>query len=395
LNNKYSVAYLLQYFEPYLFANNKTEKPVLHISLNPDPKDKVSDEGFKKIAAQYMQAMGYGNQPFIVFKHTDIERTHIHIVSACVDLNGKKISDSYDRPRSMKVCRELEQQYNLIPAAAQKYTQSDTVFQPVKYKAGNIKSQMAAVVRYLPQYYRFQNIGAYNALLSLFNITAEEVKSELYGKPKEGLVYFALNEQGKKTSNPFKASLFGKNAGYTQLQKHFEQSKENMKNHEAKTLLQHAIEIAIHTTSNENNFKQQLAAQGINVVVRKNSEGRMYGITFIDHHSKTVWNGSQLGKEFSANVFNDWWNNNRKPEVNITQSNQTQKRATKTTIAEKNILPQYPVFDFMNTEQAHQSEKESNWIAALGGWLPQAQGEDYEETAFANRMKKKKKSIVN
>jgi hypothetical protein len=80
----------------------------LHISLNPDPKDKVSDDKFREMAEQYMREMGYGEQPFVVFKHTDIDRSHIHIVSVCVDEEGKKISDKFEKMRSMNVCRELE-----------------------------------------------------------------------------------------------------------------------------------------------------------------------------------------------------------------------------------------------------------------------------------------------
>jgi hypothetical protein len=89
-DGSYSIAQLSRSFEPYLIANRKTEKPVLHISLNPDPGDTVNDNDFRNMAEEYMQQMGYGNQLYVVFKHTDIERTHIHIVSVCVDEQGKK-----------------------------------------------------------------------------------------------------------------------------------------------------------------------------------------------------------------------------------------------------------------------------------------------------------------
>src|SRR5690554_4078492 len=113
----------------------------------------------------------------------------------------------------MEVCRALDQKYNLIPAIEKQQTGNKQVFRPVDYKAGDVKSQIASVVRHLPKYYGYASLGAYNALLSLFNITTEEVKGELHGQSKSGLVYFAMNEQGEKASNPFKASLFGKQAG--------------------------------------------------------------------------------------------------------------------------------------------------------------------------------------
>lgn len=388
LDNTYSTNYLHQQFEPYLSANIKTEKPVRHISLNPDPADRVSNEQFMEMAQQYMQEMGYGNQPYIVFKHTDIERTHIHIVTICVGLDGKKIADSYDHPRSMGICRDLEQRYNLIPATEKQRTGNEEVFRPVDYRAGDIKSQIASVVRHLPRYYQYPSLGAYNALLSLYNITAEEVRGELNGQPKNGLVYFALNEQGEKASSPFKSSLFGKHAGLDELQNHFVVAKDKMKAGPVRAILKNPIEAAMHASNNEADFKKQLVEQGINTVVRRNDEGRVYGMTFIDHESRTVWNGSALSKNLSANVFNDWWLKSAvEQRQNTEQTITTDKPSPDKNIAGE-MAETHQLFDFLNKDQPTDG---LGLIDGLGGLFPEAQGEDYEEQAFTNRMKKKRK----
>lgn len=385
-DGRYTVAQLHRSFEPYFMANKRTEKPVLHISLNPDPADKVSDAQFVKMAQEYMERLGYGEQPYIVFKHTDIERTHIHIVSTCVDRYGKKIPDNYEKLRSMEICRALEQKYNLVPATEKQRTGNEQVFRPVDYRVGDVKSQIASVVRHLPKYYGYASFGAYNALLSLFKITSEEVKGELHGQPKNGLVYFGLNEQGEKASNPFKASLFGKQAGLDELQNQFATAKEKMKADPVRTVLKSTIEVAMHTATNEAYFKKQLLEQGINTVVRRNDEGRIYGMTFIDHESRTVWNGSQLGKNLSANVFNDWWNEQeigQRQEAEKTSA-QNQSSTTGNTVEKEEA---HSLFNFLNKEQP----TDDLLIDGLGGLLPEAQGEDYEEQEFANRMKKKEK----
>lgn len=389
-NAQYSVAQLVRSFEPYLIANRNTEKPILHISLNPDPKDNVSDEKFKLMAQEYMHELGYGEQPFVVFKHTDIDRTHIHIVSVCVDEEGKKISDKFEKRRSMNVCRELENKYGLKSATKKEHKPKDSVFQPVNYQTGDIKSQIASVVRYLPKYYRFQTLGEYNALLSLFNITTEKIESELQGKIKQGLLYFPLNEKEEKAGHPLKASLFGKNAGIPALELHFEESKQALKNHTAKLTIKASIEIAFQSTNDEKNFKKQLAEQRVNVIVRRNDTGRIYGITFIDHNSRTVWNGSRLGKELSANTFNDYWNHNIKPEIkrlNEPHPKISQHNAMKDLPAEK----PHELFDFLNKEITASSTNETSMMESFGGLLPEAQGEDYEEQDFTNKMKKKRR----
>lgn len=378
VDGRYSVAYFNKCFEPYFSANIKTEKAVRHISLNPDPADRVSDEQFTEMAQEYMERMGYGNQPYIVFKHTDIDRTHIHVVSTCVGIDGRKIPDDYDYPRSMAIFRDLETKYNLQKATEQEQKQANKIFRPVDYHEGDIKSQIASVVRYLTKYYNFSTMGSYNALLSLFNITAEGVKGERNGQTVNGLVYIALDEKGNKASNPFKASLFGKDAGIAQLQKHFEQSKEKMKTNPARSLLKNTVELAIHTTSNATDFKKQLTEQDINTVVRRNESGRIYGMTFIDHESRSVWNGSQLDRNLSANMFEDWWNNGNKPKLKIQD-----KPNTKTN--ELDNLPTKDLFEFLSQEHS------SNFDLSVFSLLLDAQGDDYEEEQFANRMKKKKK----
>src|SRR5690606_36619718 len=156
--------------------------------------------------------------------------------STCVGIDGKKIPDDYDHPRSMAICRDLETKYNLQKATEQEQKQTSKVFKPANYKNGDIERPIASVVRHLPKYYSFPTLGSYHALLSLFNITAEEVKGERNGPPVNGLVYVALDENGNKVSNPFKASLFGKDAGVVKLQKHFEQSKEKMKTNPARSV---------------------------------------------------------------------------------------------------------------------------------------------------------------
>ncbi|SMC89733.1 conjugal transfer protein MobB [Moheibacter sediminis] len=380
----YTVAQLAQSFAPYLIANRNTEKHTLHISLNPDPKDKVSDDRFRQMAEEYMREMGYGEQPFVVFKHTDIDRSHIHIVSVCVDEQGKKISDKFEKMRSMNVCRELERQHGLIPATDKEHKQNDKIFRPVGYRAGDVKSQIASVVRHLPNYYQYQTLGEYNALLSLFNITTEKVEGELQGKMQQGLLYIPLNEKGERAGHPFKASLFGKSAGLPALELHFAKCKTALKDSPTKQTLKSAVTIALKTTSAEQAFKKQLAEQGINVVVRRNDTGRIYGITFIDHNSKTVWNGSRLEKELSANTFNDYWNNNIKPDIK--EPAVLEPKLSTSNDADLPAEEPHHLFDFLAIDK-----HEDGLIEALGGLLSETQGDDYEEQDFANKMKKKRK----
>jgi hypothetical protein len=300
----YDLSICMRSFEPYLLANIKTEKPVLHISINPDPKDILTDEQLSSIAQDYLQKMGYGDQPFIVYKHEDIDRKHIHIVSLRVDETGKSIKDSFEHRRSMSACRELEQKYGLVPATKKQH-QDRSLLKTVRYEDGDVKHQIANVIRLAAVDYHFQSLKEYKALLSFYNINSEEVRGEVKGKLYRGLVYSALNDQGEKVGNPFKSSLFGKPVGIEALEKRIEKSVETIKQKGLKERSKKVISSALKSCTNRSSFEKELAKNGIIVLFRENEQGRIYGATFIDHEQKVVFNGSRLGKEFSANVFND------------------------------------------------------------------------------------------
>lgn len=305
-DNPYTIEHISRSFGDYLTANRKTEKPILHISLNPDPKDCVTEEQFIKLAEQYMQRMGFGDQPYIVYRHNDIGREHLHIVSVRVDETGRAISDSYEHERSMKVCRELEQQFDLTPAT-QKEWKEGLPLSPVDYEGGNLKGQLAGVIRPIAREWRFQSLGEYRAVLSLYGITVDEVKGEYGGREYHGLSYSATDKDGNKVGKPFKSSVFGKEAGIAALEKRMLSSAAWMKSHkDIATDTAARIASAMQTAGRDRTlFERELMRQGIGVVFRTNDAGRIYGATFINHADKTVFNGSRLGKEFSANVFND------------------------------------------------------------------------------------------
>ncbi|MCU7618461.1 relaxase/mobilization nuclease domain-containing protein [Chryseobacterium sp. PBS4-4] len=388
-DGQYTVSQLAHSFDSYLAANRNTEKYTLHISLNPDPKDEVSDESFIQMAEEYMQKLGYGDQPYVVFKHFDIDRTHIHIVTVVVDEMGKKISDRFEKRRSMEICRELENKYELVPATMKRVQKSDLIFHPVDYNAGDVKKQIASVIRHLQKYYQFRSLAEYNALLSLFNMTTEKVDGELQGQLQSGLLYFPLNEEGKKVGNPFKASLFGVDASLYALEKHFLKCRESLKDDILKSQLKSVIANIMESTFNENDFKNMLIRQGINTVIRRNNDGIMYGITFIDHRSKTVWNGSSLGKEFSSNAFTQKWKNKN---VSIEKKLILEKNETVDRNKSFSAPSEQPhlLFNFLETDQKR-IQSDDGVIESAGGLFLFHNEGDHEEQEFEHQIRKRRK----
>lgn len=281
-----------------------TKKPVIHISLNPHPDDKLTDNQLAAIGCEYLEQLGYGSQPYLIFKHEDIGREHIHIVSLRVDCDGKLIKNSFEHKRSKEITELLEQKYGLIPAQGQKQPELWQLTQ-VDPAQGNLKKQISAVIKPLASMYKFQSLGEYRALLSLYNIGLEEVKGEVRGKPFRGLVYSALDKDGNKIGTPLKSSLFGKSVGYDGLEKQMVKSGEQIKQQGQRERSLMTLSGIMNAARSESELRAKLQAVNIDLVVRRNEQGRIYGVTFIDHNDRCVFNGSRLGKEFSANTFND------------------------------------------------------------------------------------------
>lgn len=364
-----------QSFAPYLNANKNTEKPILHISINPHPDDIVSDKMYSDIAQTYMQKMGLGDQPYIVYKHEDLDRQHIHIVTVNVDEKGKKIGDSNNFYQSKKITRELEKTYNLHTAEKKKQSEDIPTFKRINYESGDIKKQIANISKFLIKNYRFQSVNELRALLSLYGVTIEEVKGEAKGKNYSGLVYSAINEKNEKVGTPIKASVIGKSVGYDVLQSRLEYSTKYMKEHKVFESPKLIVRSAIGSYTDRQTFLNDLAKNNINVVFRENTEGRIYGATFIDHQSRCVFNGSKMGKEFSANIFNDLFKGDttNTPPLIINPTDNT-------TIGSNadNLIDSF-------TENIEYNNKQE--VSTIDLSLLEQHGSDYAEEAFTRRMK--------
>lgn len=307
-DGRFDVATTAEDLLRWMPSHYRTEKPVVHISLNPDPEDRLTAEQLAKIAEKYMERMGWGEQPYIVFEHTDIDRQHIHIVSVQVGQDGRKVKDGKRNERSVAVTEELEREYGLHPAKERKRTE-DWRLAAVDCTKGDLKRQIGAVVKPAAAMYRFQTLGEFRALLAQYNIGVEEVRGERGGIPYRGLLYTVLDKDGNKAvAAPLKSSVFGKRVGFEELERYMARCAERFKKGGEREELRHRIEEALNEATSEQTLRECLRTRRIDLFLRRNDTGRIVGVTFIDHETRCVVNGSRLGKAYSANAFEERFN---------------------------------------------------------------------------------------
>lgn len=376
----------MQDFERFMPSHITTQKPVIHVSLNPHPDDKLTDSQLAEIGQKYMERLGYGSQPYMIFKHEDIDRQHIHIVSTRIRTDGSLVPDSFEKDRSNKIRRELEKEYNLIPAKGQKQGEAWKLA-PIDVSQGNLKKQVAGVIKPLAEMYRFQTLGEYRALLSLYNVGVEEIKGKNKGKPYRGLVYSALDGEGNRVGKPLKSSLFGKAHGFEGLETKFGTSKATIKTDGITVRTRTVVAASLANTRTESEFRAALQKKGIDLVLRRNDEGRIFGATFIDHNQRAVLNGSRLGKEFSANVLNERFADS--PLREDLQASET-KLPTQSDNLRKPSAPA-PSGQAV-TDAASPPDRSDDPMGSLLSILtPEAAGQDNKQPSLKRKKKKKRR----
>ncbi|KAA4192972.1 relaxase/mobilization nuclease domain-containing protein [Bacteroides ovatus] len=386
----------MQAFEPYIALNSHVKKPVIHISLNPSPKDILSEEQMAVLAQEFMEKFSYGNQPYIVWLHEDINRKHMHIVSVRINEKGEKIDHNREAVRAQNICREMEVKYGLHPTLGDHGERELLSLQKVDYPKGNVKAQVKHTARTLLECYNCHSLAEFNTLLNLYNVTVYEVRGNVDGNEYHGIMYGALDDNGQQVGTPFKSSKFGKVFGYEALQKKFAVSAEKMKKDNLSERTRQEITKAMQDIGTKEDFARRLKEADIEVVYRINSEGRLYGITFIDHIGRTVFNGSRLGKAFSANVFNELFNNpDADRERLIPQPKQKPSRQERETKAEE----RQEGVEYRQQENQNQNESSGSLIdtSALGAvdifsvLMEDDHTHEYIDPAFRYGRKKKKK----
>ncbi|WP_192347916.1 relaxase/mobilization nuclease domain-containing protein [Algoriphagus sp. Y33] len=284
--------------------NTRTTVNAVHISLNFAPGETIDNARLQEITKEYMHGIGFGNQPYLVYKHNDAGHPHLHIVTTNIELDGKRIPlHNIGKLKSEPVRKSIEKKYGLVPAEAHKkqlFTPKAVSVSKVNYGKTETKRAIGNVLQHVLNNYKFTSLPELNAVLKLYNITADRGGEGSRIFRNKGLVYRVLDESGNKTGVPIKASSFHFKPTLSTVEAKF--VKNELGRQKYLPGIRSAIDIAL--LKNPGITLDELVAtiekQGISTITRRNNEGRLYGITYIDHRTRSVFNGSVLGKKYSA-----------------------------------------------------------------------------------------------
>ncbi|MEE1947250.1 relaxase/mobilization nuclease domain-containing protein [Pedobacter sp. KR3-3] len=296
----------LERFQKLTRQNEMTKTNAVHISLNFSKDDILEAGDLKRIAIDYMRRIGFGDQPFLVYQHFDAPHPHIHIATVNIADGGKRIeTHNIGRNQSEKARKEIEIEYGLIIAENQRKDVADMLSQVNLEKAiygkAATKAAISGIVQEVTGSYKFTSLPELNAVLRQFNVLADRGSESSAMYKNKGLVYSLLDEKGNKVGVPIKASTLYGSPTIKNLEKKFIPNDIGRKPYGLR--LKHLLDKALSTARSAEELKAQLQAQGIRILLRENAQGQIYGVTFIDNATRVVFNGSDLGKTYSAKAF--------------------------------------------------------------------------------------------
>lgn len=332
----------LQRFHSLSALNERSKKQAIHISVNFHPGDQLTDRQMTCIAAEFMQGIGFADQPWLLYRHVDAGHPHMHIVTTNIQPDGSRISNDLRAPyHLMRICHRIETGHHLTEALPLPdqfglhqplspedcYRQHESAVQhrvpdrlsKLRYGERPTKTAIAEVLDFVLLRYSFDSFEAYNAVLGLYHVRADRGREDSAMFENRGLYYRMIDQEGKKLGAPIKASDFHLPVTLNGLEHKYGLT--DKLSHEHVRRITCIIDYQLCLLPPEyclQIFRRQMAEQRIQVVIpaltqRTSRSPRQasspkgpddgHGIFYVDLDSMTVLRDTHLGQQYTAEAI--------------------------------------------------------------------------------------------
>ncbi|MDF2190549.1 relaxase/mobilization nuclease domain-containing protein [Paraflavitalea sp. CAU 1676] len=277
-------------FERLNSFNPKVKTNTLHLSLNFSPYDKIDSEKMQMVAWDYMQRIGFGNQPYLVYKHEDANHPHIHIVTTTIRPDGSPINlHNIGKQLSEPARKAIEMEFDLIPAESMK--NSKTL--PIDSNAGT-KQRISTIVREVVNSYHFSSLDELNYILKQYNITADPGRPDSRIRNNHGLIYSDIDKHGTRTGVAIKASSIYDRPTLKTLEKKFFKEKDKKHlytSHSIKTINSF---LSTKKTISLSEMQEWFEKKRIDIDFIRNTNGGIEDLLIVDNVKKVVLSGKEI-----------------------------------------------------------------------------------------------------
>lgn len=305
--------------------NPRTKTNVVHVSLNFSPKDNINEELMVKIANRYMQEIGFGQQPYLIFRHQDTRHPHMHIISTNISSAGKRIeTHNIGRILSEKARKKLETEFRLIKAEEQgKQLFPSKPLEKAEYGISETKAIITNIVTDVMRTYQYASIGEFRAAIAQYNI-GMQLRSMRAKDSFPGIIYFVTDNKGNQKSTAVFASKIFSNPTYKTLSKRANRNRQ--KKETFKKNLRSLIYLKLNEVDSKKDWKSSLQdllkKEGVYMHFAKNENGKSFGLSFVDNKTRSVFKASDLGKDLTHSALIKRFEGSGQMDLNFNMSKQ-------------------------------------------------------------------------
>ncbi|HEY4064964.1 MAG TPA: relaxase/mobilization nuclease domain-containing protein [Puia sp.] len=289
-------------FDQRISLNERSVLNIFRDTVTFSPEEKIENVTMQVLAKRYMEGIGFGDQPYLVYRHHDTAHPHMHIVSTNVRADGNLIKVNPKLLReSHQLTRRLEQEFSLVKS--QKATAEDETKFSVKqahrviYGQEPLKRAISDVLHTVIEQYKYTNLLELNAILRLYNVQANQGSEDSHLYQKRGLLYHAIDADGKYAGKSLKASSFLFKPTLNYLEKKFALNESLLQKEQER--VKTAIDWTLAGTPPDwTRFREEMETARISVVVQPEKKGGQEAVFFVDHETKSVFSGQTLGSSY-------------------------------------------------------------------------------------------------
>lgn len=271
------------------------KKNSFHMTFSPADEEKIPDEDMLAVIGRMMQTLGYGEQPFVIYKHKDTVHTHYHVVSTRIKKDGYVVDATNERYIANNLLKKLAKEYGFIVGNDKKKKNNAPfvdMLHPVTMDEGDKGKQIEGAIKEALGY-NFTTQFQFRQLLAMMNVEMAEVNTYGY----KNLKFFTLDPQGHRNSVMFDTQ-FDKDYFTVLADRLAENTKTHPRLKKEKDRAANIIKSCFTYARSEEQFRLMLNNKGIAFIPSVNDKGEVYGGTFVDTTTKVCYKASEFAGSF-------------------------------------------------------------------------------------------------
>jgi hypothetical protein len=320
--------------------NTRVSIRCLHITLNFDVSEQLDQPWLRQLSTVYMDRIGFGAQPYLVYEHMDAPHPHLHIVTTAIDREGKRIPiHDLVRRGSRRVTTEMERDFDLLRThpvdrertyehRAAEILTGNLLEEPatpyISLEQDTLGPAMDRVLARVLTDYRFTTLEEFNALLRPYRLEASPGLPGSRTYAHGGLYYTALDEEGRTQRNYIKASKLPGQPTLAYLERRFDRHRTEQETYAAR--VRNAVDWSLLPETDGSlspmqglphlpglpplqgpsrfqrlaSLQQDLQSEGIQTVWTVPKDSRAPSLVYIDHKTRWAFGETALGEHYSA-----------------------------------------------------------------------------------------------